>query len=118
MDDWRLTFNANVGINNAKKSLRQMSELPRLNIRRILLSFLIGCFLTGAIYLYGIHPRNGPTTGIAILIIPFQVVASLVTQNEPVADIIYYTIQVLFWSLLCFCVLCILGKFKKSKTGR
>jgi len=89
-----------------------------MKVRRILLSVLMGCFLTGLVYLYGTHPRNGPSLGIMVLIIPFQIVASLIAESEPYADIAYFTIQVVFWGLLCFTILCFFGLLKKGKNDR
>ncbi len=48
------------------------------------------------------HPRNGPTLGILILIIPFQVMTNLITHDRQMGEIIYIALQVIFWSLLTY----------------
>ena len=84
-------------------------------MKRILLSILVGCILAGIVYLYGCFPSIGTNFAYKILIVPFMLAASLIPADGLASDIIYYIIQVIFYSIVCFGILSILAKFKKRE---
>ena len=100
----RLGFDA---LGNKTYTLRHM--------KKIFISLVVGCFVTWLMYLYTSHPRTGPTLGIILLILPFNVLTSIITKEEPWADFIYIGLQIGFWSLLCFPIVYAIGRWSNHK---
>jgi hypothetical protein len=84
-------------------------------MKRVLLSICIGCVITWLLFLYGAHPRSGPTPIIALLMVPFQLLASFVIKDQIVGEILYYGMQVIVMSLLSYVVLYIVSQFRKRE---
>ena len=65
---------------------------------KVLLSIVLGCAITGLVFLYGSIPRESPSVAVVILVLPFQIVARLIADNGIAGEIVYFGSQVIFWS--------------------
>jgi hypothetical protein len=78
-------------------------------MKRALLSIGIGCALTGLLFLFAAHPSTGVTT-VVFIIIPFQLLASAITENKVLGEIIFYGLIISFMSVLAYAGLRLVAK--------
>jgi len=78
-------------------------------MKKILLSIGIGCLITWVVYLFASQPSNGPRF-IALVLLPFRLFASLVTQDRAFGEVVYFGTQILLVSSISFAALCLRKK--------
>jgi hypothetical protein len=83
-------------------------------MKRALLSICIGCVLTWLLFLYVTHPRSGPTP-VVIIIIPFQLLASAITKDRMMGEIVFYSLIISFMSLLAYAGFRLIAAVRKDR---
>lgn len=83
-------------------------------MKKVLISIVLGGIITWIIYLIGRIPTtNGPNPLVLICVMPFQILALIINRYVPVGDIVYFGMQILFWSLVSFAGLSVIKRIKR-----
>jgi hypothetical protein len=86
-------------------------------MKRILVSILIGCLLTGLLFAICQDPTSGPTP-IVFVVVPFQILASLITKDRAVGEFVYYGIQIIVFGGMCYLVLRVFSCLRRDGDGK
>lgn len=74
---------------------------------------ILGIIVTWIVYLLGRIPTTGPNVVVLICVMPFQILSSLVAKHEPITDIVYFGMQICFWSVVWFVILSIIKRLRR-----
>src|SRR5258708_14161741 len=77
----------------------------RTILKRCSISFFIGCLMTVLSLLFFIIPRIGPSTLIAVFVIPFRMIASKIAPDMESGEIAFWGLIVAWWTLVSFVLL-------------
>jgi|GEM_PF-5179537 len=86
-------------------------------MKRILISSLIGCLLTGLLFAICQVPTSGPTP-IVFVVVPFQILASLITKDRVLGEFVYYGIQIIVFGGICYLVLSAFRNSRPDEDGK
>jgi hypothetical protein len=86
-------------------------------MKRILVSILIGCLLTGLLFAICQVPTSGPTP-IVFVVVPFQILASLITKDRALGEFVYYGIQIIVFGGICYFALSVFRGFRREGQGK
>jgi len=86
-------------------------------MKRILVSILIGCLLTGLLFAICQDPTSGPTP-IVFVVVPFQMLASLITKDQASGELVYYGIQIIVFGGMCYLVLRVFSCLRRDGDGK
>jgi hypothetical protein len=89
-----------------------------MHMKRILISGLIGCSLTGLLTACLRIPTNGPTLLDLFVAVPFQILASLITKDRALGEFVYYGIQIIVFGGICYFVLSAFRWFRREGHGK
>ena len=78
------------------------------------MSLGIGCVVTWAVFVYASQPSNEPRA-ITWLLIPFMLLASSVTDDRALGEVVYFGAQILSVSLVCFLALTVFAAYLKFR---
>jgi len=84
-------------------------------MKRILISCLIGCLLTGLLTVCLRIPTNGPTPLDLLVAVPFQILASLITKDRYLGEIVFYGVQIIVFGGICYFVLTTFRVFRRDR---
>ena len=84
-------------------------------MKRLLISALIGGLLTGLLFAVSQVPTSGPTPLPIFVVVPFQVLASLITKDRTLGEFGFYGIQFLVFSGVGYLVMCMLRGFRPNE---
>jgi hypothetical protein len=83
-------------------------------MKRIIFSGIIGCLLTGILTVCLRIPTNGPTPLDIFVAVPFQILTSLLTKEEPLGEFVYFGLQIIVFSSICYLVLYAFGRIRRD----
>jgi hypothetical protein len=83
-------------------------------MKRIIISGLIGCLLTGLLTVCLRVPTNGPTLLDVFVAVPLQILASLITKDRAFGEFVYYGIQIIVFGGICYFVLSAFRVFRRD----
>jgi len=71
-------------------------------MKQVTYSVILGCSLTALLYALIQIPTSGPTPLDMFVVLAFQVPTMLITKDRVLGEYVFYAIQVLFFSTLCY----------------
>jgi hypothetical protein len=86
-------------------------------MKRIVTSILIACLLTGLLFVICQVPTSGPTP-IVFVVMPFQILASLITKDRAVGEFVYYGVQIVVFGGMCYLLLGAFRGFRRDEGGK
>jgi uncharacterized protein (DUF983 family) len=64
---------------------------------KVFISLFIGIVLTYLVFLFGSIHQSGPSSICLLLVMPFQILSSLITNGRVAGEFVYYGLQVAFY---------------------
>lgn len=83
-------------------------------MKRVTLSVLIGCLLTGTLTVCLRIPTNGPTLLDLLVAVPFQMLTMLITKDETLGEFVYFGLQIIVFSGTCYLSLTAFRHFRRD----
>ena len=81
-------------------------------MKRIIYSVILGCALTALLCELIQIPTSGPTLLDMLVVLLFQIPATLITKDRVAGEYVFYAIQVLFFSTLSYGVLAMVKRLQ------
>ena len=83
-------------------------------MKQVTYSVILGCSLTALLYALIQIPTSGPTPLDIFVVLVFQVPTMLITKDRVLGEYIFYAIQVLFFSILCYGIMAIVKRLRQT----
>jgi hypothetical protein len=84
-------------------------------MKQVIYSAILGCTLTALLYALIQIPTSGPTPLDIFVVLAFQIPTMLITKDRILGEYIFYAIQVLFFSALCYGIMAMVKRLRHTK---
>jgi hypothetical protein len=86
-------------------------------MKRIMYGGVLGCVFAGLLFACTQIPTEGPSP-LALVVIPFQILASLITKDRAAGECAFYFLQLLFFGGFSYLVLGRFAAFRHEEETR